>query len=55
MKLIDDEEVIHDVKLGKLKALENGVVIRKGGGEDPPESVKQWINQEYGPCCLATP
>ena len=55
VKLIDDEEVIHNVKLGKLKASENGVVIKKGVGEDPPESVKQWINQEYGPCHPVTP
>ena len=55
VKLIDDEEVIHNVKLGKLKASENGVVIKKGVGEDPPESVKQWINQEYGPYHPVTP
>ena len=50
VKLIDDEEVIHNVKLGKLKASENGVVIKRGSGEDPPDSDKQWISKEYGPC-----
>ena len=55
IKLIDDEEVIHNVKLGRSKALENGVVLRKGVGEGPLECAKQWINQEYGPYHLATP
>lgn len=50
VKLIDDEEVIHGVKLGKLKGSENGVIIKRGVGENPPESVERFINQEYGPC-----
>ena len=50
LKLTDDEEVIHNVKLGKLKASEYGIVIKRGFDEEPPESVKKSISEEYGPC-----
>ena len=51
IELIDDEEIVHAVKSGRLQAsYRTCKVIASGEGKEPPRTVKESINERYGPC-----
>ena len=53
VELVDDEEIIHKVKRGKPASVccegDYVRVIISGEGEEPPDDVKKYIKDKYGP------